>query len=203
MIDREIRQPHIPRHSRGMCVCVFFRLGYSNHDMSEKESLGNTRELNGVTVTVIPSEPFHPSKEHINTARFGKDLDHVTLMIELMCEWINMPTLHDPFEDHAERRIWESTLDRKDQQWLDENKIGGNQWSAVYLQIPALRKILSAREPELGSTLTERTKHLDEIVQRLKTYKDEGSAAREAYLAAIQELDQMARDVVTLITTPA
>jgi len=187
-------------YKRGMCVCVFFRLGYPTHGMPEKDSSSNTLEIQGVAIHATPAEPFHPSKERITAARFGKDFDQIAEVLSMTCEWINLPILQDSFEDHAERRAWEEGLDAASSIFLDENKIGANQWFAVYLQLGMLKKSVTVHEPELGAKIDKLIKDVPGIIERLNRYKNEGAAAREAYLAAIHDLDAVARAVVTAVT---
>lgn len=168
--------------------------------MSEKDPSSNTIEIQGVAIHVTPAEPFHPSKERITAERFGEDLDQITKVLSLMCEWINSPILQDSFEDHQGRREWESGLDTDSSRFLDENKIGANQWFAAYLQLSILQKFIAVHEPELGAEIGDIIKDAHSIIERLNRYKNEGAAAREAYLAAIHDLDAVARAVVTAIT---
>jgi hypothetical protein len=161
-----------------------------------------TRVIEGVSITVTPSEPFHPSKDRVNAERFGGDAKDITEVIRMICEWVNMPILEDSFDDHADRRAWENGLDKPTRDWLDENKISGNQFSCPIMLLPAmLARPIRKHDASLAQKIELLAADIPSIQARFTRYKDEGRVARAALLGAISDLDTVCRNVVTAITS--
>lgn len=142
--------------------------------------------------------PLDVDVTKIDTARFGAMAEQVELALSIIAEWVQMPSFYDGFSDHEERLAWEASIDPADREWLNNHRYRGNSWSVAFTWLQTLPSKLSA-DPAIAERVKILTQSLSDIKTRTSRALGEGTVARDMYVAAVDELDGIARNVLAAI----
>lgn len=190
-----------------MRLCFRLPLRYPVRYISMEESLPRGKDqppkthekmVAGRSIIVTEAHPFDVDVAKIDVSRFGAMAGQVELALSIIAEWIQMPSIYDGFTDHLKRVEWEKSIDPSDREWLNNHHYRGNSWAPVLMWLAALPSKLSA-DPALAERVKTLTASLSDIQTRTKRARDEGTVARDVYVAAVDEMDEMAREVLTAI----
>ena len=156
------------------------------------------RDISGRHIIVTEPRPLDVDVTKVDVSRFGVMADQVEFALSIIAEWVRMPSIYDGFTDHEERLTWEARLDPVDRTWLNDHHYRGNSWSVAFTWLQALPSKLSA-DPALAERVKMLTQPLSDIKTRTSRALHEGTVARDMYVAAVDELDEMARSVLAAI----